>query len=180
MSTLIAVFLTVLGLHPGEADALRQTAPAYLTVEDASANLLMASVAADVADVPVELLLSVAWHESRYQPDARTREPGGRWSCGVMTPEPHRGDCTSVELSLLGGYLNGARHLRVWLDLCGGDQTCALRAYAGGFALVRSCTSGAFIIRPGVDACDVDSMFMVRARQIHARLQRAEAKGATT
>lgn len=181
MSTLLVTFFTLVGLlGPGEADALRQTAPAYLTVDEAAIHLMAADAAAEAAGVPVELLLSIAWHESRYQPDARSREPGGRWSCGVMTPEPHVGACTPDELTVFGGYLNGARHLRTWLDLCGGNETCALRAYAGGGGLVRACASGPYYVRDGVDACDVKKMFIDRAAWIHTRLQRAATKGANT
>lgn len=175
MSTIIVVFLTMLRLlGSGEADALRQTAPDYLTTDDAAVHLGAAQAAAEAADVPVELLLSVAWHESRYKPDARTREPGGRWSCGVMTPEPHVGGCTPDELTVLGGYLNGARHLRTWLDLCHGNETCALRSYVGGGGLAHACVAGPFYVREGVDACDVQKMFINRASWIRSRMQRAK------
>jgi len=173
MSRLVLALLTLAGVvRQEDADALRQTAPTYLTTASAAEHLAAARWAGNAHHVAPALLLAIAWHESRYEPRARTREPGGRWSCGVMTPEPHAGACTEVELDMVGGYLNGARHLRTWLDLCGGDETCALRAYAGGFALVRACASGPYYVRDGVDACDVDAMFTARARAIRARMQR--------
>lgn len=176
MSTFIATILTVLELiRPGEATALHQTAPTYLTIYDATVHLMSASAAAEAAGVPVELLLSIAWHESRYQADTRTREPGGRWSCGVMTPEPHRAACALDELTVSGGYLNGARHLRLWLDLYGRNETRALRAYAGGSALVRACSrDGTHFVRDGVDACDVQTMFGNRAAWIRSRIERSK------
>ena len=92
-----------------------------------------------------------------------------------MTPEPHAAPCSPDELTVLGGYLDGARHLRAWLDICGGNETCALRAYAGGSGLARACVrDGSYIVRSGVDACDVQRMFIDRATWIHTRMQRAK------
>lgn len=163
MSILIAL-LTALGLaRADDSDALRQTAPTYLTVEDARVHLAAAQLAADARGVPAELLLSIAWHESRYVADARTREPGDRWSCGVMTPEPHAGECRPEELTVLGGYLAGATHLRVWLDACGGDVACAERGYAGGY-------------HPSDRARTAAQVFADRAALIRTEMQRAKRR----
>lgn len=117
----------ILLASPAEAEALRDTAPAYLTVETAAENLLWARIAGAVTDTDPALLLAIAWHESRYIPTVRTREPGGkardtgrlvrvRWSCGVMTPTPNE-RCHPSELVMFGGYLAGARHLREWMSI---------------------------------------------------------------
>ncbi len=114
---------------PAEADALRATAPAYLTVESAAEHIRAAREAALVTGTDPALLLAIAWHESRYDPRVVTREPGHRVSCGVMTPVPKRG-CRGDELTLEGGYLAGARHLREWLDIRHSLRR-AVVAYAG-------------------------------------------------
>lgn len=163
--SIIVALLTALGfVHADEADALRQTAPSYLTtVEAAEEHLAAAQLAAGAHGVPVELLLSIAWHESRYVADARTREPGERWSCGVMTPEPHAGECRPEELTLLGGYDAGAAHLRTWVNACGGDVACALRGYAGGY-------------HPNERARAAAQVFADRAALIKTRMQRAKRR----
>ncbi len=185
MSFIIA-FVTALATAFGatrrdESDALRQTAPSYLgNPGEAARHLGAATFAGEAFSVDPALLLSIAWHESRYAIDARTREPGGRWSCGVMTPVPHVGRCAPEELTAVGGYLNGARHLRWWLRACRRDLTCTLRGYAGGFRLIERCRAdGAYFVRDGVDACDIRAMFTNRASWIRARLRRA-AKGVSS
>jgi hypothetical protein len=107
----------ILGLLTSSADAqaLRSTAPQDLpTIDVAREHLADARLAAVVYRVDHALVLSIAWHESRYT-DAATPEAGGRVSCGAMTPEP-TSHCSG---SLLDGYLAGAKHLRGWLDVTG-------------------------------------------------------------
>ncbi len=133
-------------LSPRTADlatGTRRTAPSYVTADTAVDHALAASVAGGVYGIDPALLLSIGWHESRYQLSTVTREAGGKVSCGVMTPEPTQetGSCRSATASLLGGYLAGARHLRTWLGVCRGDRRCALTGYAGGYALLRLCES---------------------------------------
>jgi hypothetical protein len=112
---------------PAEAEALRATAPTYLTAESAAAHVFHARVAAALTGTDPALLLAIAWHESNYRVDYVQREPGGeahdthrrlrvRYSCGVMTPTPNE-RCRPEDLVIGGGYLTGARHLREWMDL---------------------------------------------------------------
>jgi len=139
MTILFAILLALVGEPTAsEAEALRHTAPEYLTLEAAGAHLRAARAAGLAHRVPAELLLSIAWHESRYTPRTQTPEPGGRVSCGVLTPMPQR-RCSRADLTMLGGYDAGAAHLRVWLDVCGGSTRCALLSYAGGGVLARAC-----------------------------------------
>lgn len=166
---MIVVLLILRLLVPGAAHALRSTAPRDLTDLAAEQNLAAALVAAHEEHVDPTLLLSIAWHESRYQAHVVTAEPGAKWSCGVMTPEP-RARCHPG--SLLDGYRAGARHLRGWLEVTHSTRA-ALLGYAGGFALGRACRLGPVVVRPGVDACETPSVFLRRARQIRAALARA-------
>lgn len=185
MTIIQAIFLAVAtvsgALRQAESNALRQTAPSYLsTDENAAEHLAAATFAGGAFSVDPALLLSIAWHESRYVADARTREPAGRWSCGVMTPVPHTEPCSPDELTVFGGYLDGAAHLDHWMRTCRGNETCALRGYAGGGRLIERCReAGVYYVRDGVDACDVGKLFTHRAAWIRARLQRA-SRGAAS
>jgi hypothetical protein len=134
-SLAVILALTCIGLHPHctNPDRLQASAPAYIDEYTAPEHTAAADLAAFVTATDPADLLSIAWHESRYVQRAVTREPGNRWSCGVMTPAPTHdfGSCMLATESLLAGYLAGAVHLREWLIVCRGDRHCALRGYAG-------------------------------------------------
>src|SRR5262245_18271545 len=128
---LLPILLALSLLH--DAESLRRTAPADLSVAAACANLTAArSIGAELAIDP-DILLSIASHESRYVVAGVTAEPGGRTSCGVMTSVPMR---TCRPSSFASGYRAGARHLHGWIDACGGSLRCALTGYAGGYRLI--------------------------------------------
>jgi hypothetical protein len=155
---LIALLISILlPTSDHDATALVRTAPAYLTVEIAREHVTVARAAAAVYDVDADLLLSIAHHESRYQHAAVSSEAGDRVSCGVMTPEPVA-TCPKV-MTILGGYLEGARHLRGWLTACGENERCALFGYAGGYRLLAMC-------REGGPRCYAPAVFLARARWI--------------
>ena len=148
--TIVAALVSFFFVTAEDADRLRATAPAYLTVETARTHYGAARIASAIAGVDPDQLLAIAWHESRYDfgyvqhepPDPDHPELGPRVSCGAMTPRPHYGGCEPWELTPIGGYVAGARHLRTWIDLCRGDQICGLTAYAGGGKLVTACRDG--------------------------------------
>lgn len=145
------------------AHGARATAPSYLTADTARDHAFAALVAAKTYDVDPSLVLSISWHESRYIADTVTAERGGKWSCGPMTPEPLAqagGACLLARRSLLAGYLAGARHLRVWLDVCHGSERCGLVGYGGGFALLRLCATD------DVRGCHLPEVFRARADAI--------------
>jgi hypothetical protein len=158
MLDLIVAFLTTL-VPDHSANGLASTAPSYLTRDQAREHLGAAVVAAAVTNTDLPILLSIAWHESRYKHDVVTPEPGGRFSCGVMTPEPIRDHkaCSLARSSLVESYLAGARHLKVWLRSCGGHYGCALRGYAG--AATHDC-------RESTRACIAARDFAQRATWI--------------
>ncbi len=157
MNWIISLWLALLST-PAEAEALRETAPTYLTRWSASQHLGAARFAEVAFDIDAATLLAVAYHESRFRIGAQTQEPpdsrGARVSCGVMTPAPQR-RCSDLNLTLLGGYLAGAAHLRQWIDICHAKdrwrhdvrdveiQSCALWAYAGGLGFREHCAKGA-------------------------------------
>lgn len=166
MSLAIALWIA-LQSTPAEAAALRSTAPEYLTLAAAAEHLGNARAAASMYRVDPATLLSIAWHESRYDVRQVTAEPGRRVSCGVMTPAPQR-RCSAAELTLLGGYMAGAEHLRVWLDVCDGSETCALTGYAGGYWLIGVCRRDR-----GDRRCAVTRVFQARAARIRHALREA-------
>lgn len=178
----LLAFLHLLVVSPAEGAALASTAPAYLDAERGADHLRWARVAGAAHDLDPDLLLAIAWHESRYSPGEVTRESRHRVSCGVMTPVPHAAACSAWELSVPGGYWEGARHLRTWLDICRGRDRlhdsryvrCAVLAYAGGGWLVGKCARDrAAEIRPGTDACALETLHRARARVIAAAQRRA-------
>jgi len=161
---------------PAEAQGLQETAPAYLTQASAAQHLGAARIAGGWYNVDPVMLLSMTHHESRFVVDLQTPESGGRVSCGVMTPEPKE-RCEATELTLLGGYLAGAAHLRTWIDVCQAAdhgrhdtddeviQRCALWAYAGGRHFHAYC-----VAHPGRAGCDAVDKFEERARIIRRAL----------
>jgi hypothetical protein len=162
----IIAFIAALFTPDADADALRATAPDDLTIETARLHLANARIAAATSHVDADLLLSIAWHESRYVVAARTAEPLGKTSCGVMTPVP-KATCTTP--TMLEGYLEGAAHLREWLEAAHGNEHVALLGYAGGYRMINACAEGPVMVvrnNQDVDLCTVASIFQWRARLI--------------
>lgn len=119
-----------------------------LPVDQARAHVEAAVAAADAHDLAPELLLGIAYVESRYDPRALsrlecessdkascvrktgvwprpTRPPNARpsWYCGPMQSGgyvPWR-DCQRMRTDLMYGYTTGARELTIWLH----DRRCA-------------------------------------------------------
>lgn len=165
---IIAAIAAMISTPTDSAD-LASTAPECLTSSSAGGHLAAARLAGEVYSVDPAILLSIAHHESRYQVGVTTREPLGKTSCGVMTPVPRR---TCAPGGLVVGYLDGAAHVRAWLDACRGDLRCALVGYTGGFALIAACRRGPVWARPGVDGCRTPDVFMRRATRIRRALDR--------
>jgi soluble lytic murein transglycosylase-like protein len=152
--------------QPTDAAALRDTAPMYLTTITAAAHLRAARVAGAVYAVDPDLLLSIAWHESRFSAAVVTPEAGGKFSCGAMTPEPtrDRAACAYATSSLMASYLVGAKHLRGWIDASHGNIHVAILGYGGGYRLIGACSRG-----EAVAGCALWSIFMTRAARIRSR-----------
>lgn len=142
MRILVDIILAALLALATPADALRLTAPAYLTHEAAIEHRFSAAIAGAAFAIDHNLLLAIAFRESRYSYRERTRETNG-WSCGAMTPTPTRNAalCIWASSSPLNGYLHGAEHLRKWLNVARGNMRAAHLGYAGGFLLIRYCSN---------------------------------------
>lgn len=154
---------------PQDVEALRQSAPYYLTAETAEDHLVAARVAARRYRLDPDLVLAIAHHESRYVVDTVTPESGGRVSCGVMTPTPiDRDSCPTSDTKIEEGYMIGAAHLRGWFDVCKENRYCALLGYSGGYALIAACNRGP-VLRfkdHGDDLCYTPGVFLWRRNYI--------------
>jgi hypothetical protein len=158
-----------------DAEGLRSTAPQYLSLEEATVHLSAARKAGAEHDIDPEILLSIAWFESRYDPGVVTREPRRKFSCGVMTPIPRAKRC--IPKSVADGYAEGAAHLRTWTDSwrCRGSIRCGLLGYAGGGALIMACKDGQHVVQRGgrdVELCGyIVSSRMARAKRIKRQIE---------
>lgn len=131
--------ILVFAVSDEQADALRRMYPSYLTVETARENIVSARIAGLTHEIDPSYLLAIAAHESRFTPTEQTWERNvGGFSCGIMTPTPWdpwpkiRKKCAAEFLTMLGGYIHGAEHLRLWLDKCSQNMNLALRGYGPG------------------------------------------------
>ncbi len=178
----ILMFFTALATasgatRQGESAALRQTAPTYLTTDaEAALHLASSTLAGELFSVDPAVLLAIAYRESRYTLGVVGREVKGKRACGLMQPMMHSETCQKQ--TVLDGYLEGAAHLRTWLDTktCRGDLRCALLGYAGGYALINGCAAGPVVIeRNGLraDVCKfAPGSITARAAWIRSQLQR--------
>ena len=169
-SVLLWYLLAALTTTPTDATALRSSSPADLTESSAWIHLVCARAAGASFGIDPDVLLSIAWHESRYR--AETATPlspiSTRHSCGVMTPEPvDRATCARQTASVISGYIAGASHVAVWLRAEHGDLSRALGGVAGGYHFLRACA-----VDP-TPVCRTPAVFLERARRIKALRDRA-------
>lgn len=177
IAIVLRIVLALAGPAPEAlATGIRATAPLDVTSDELAMDHATSAVIAGAAfDVPPELLLSIAHHESRYQVSAQTLETGGKVSCGVMTPVPIRSRalCAFARQSLVVGYLHGAHHLRRWLDVSHQSMRIALQGYAGGYRMIGACRAGPVLRQRGnqtLDLCRTPEIFTARAARISRRL----------
>jgi len=173
--SIIVVIITALLAPQSDAEALRTTAPSYLTVETARDHLFAARIAGGIYDVDPDLLLAIAWFESRYTVNVVGPEVRGKHACGVLQPTMERACDTAP--TLFNGYLEGAAHVREWVRAARGNMATAMLGYAGGYALINACAEGEVLVERGgrqVDLCTVVGARLQRMRRIqHARTRAA-------
>jgi hypothetical protein len=150
------VFSFLVWLTPSpDIVALQRTAS--LRSNTAAENLAAARLAGAAYKLDPDLLLAIAWRESRYQSEAIGPVVRGKRACGVMQPIMHE-QCIAPRL--LDGYLEGARHLREWMRVTR-SQRDALVGYAGGYAMIEKCKLGPIVrARAGgeVDLCSTPEL----------------------
>lgn len=175
--------LTIIGLILDLADlgpAVLETAPdTYLTEEEAYVQSL-ATLEAETSTVSAELLLAMAWTESRYYPTAVSRIENGRRVTGIPRwKSPPKGarnffcgvtqisagnswrKCKSVQ-DVFSAYKETIKELEQWMSprVCGRNLRCALTGYSGGFAAIKSGTN------------NYASFVLNRAKLIKRKMQR--------
>lgn len=146
------------------AASLRSVAGSYITTDEiAKLHAEAALEAEEQTGINANLLLGIGWVESRYNPDALSRQqcksqnckrittpwpgvnqpPGSRptWYCGVTQVGGSISwpDCQKLRENLKLNYLAGAKHLAYWATQkpCKNPKkdnySCALRGYNGGY-----------------------------------------------
>jgi len=155
----ILLRLIVMLQDPRDVEALQRTAPSDLSEETASINLAAARVAGVLYDIQPEIILAIAWHESRYDPTVVGPLVRGKHACGVLQHVPTAKKCP--EPSILRDYVDGAKHLATWIRAQRGDLERALIGYAGGYALLKRCDDG-----EELRACSIARVHLARAKRI--------------
>jgi len=151
-----------------DAESLMTTAKdTYLTATTAATHITAARFAARFTDTDPDLLLAIAHHESRYTPTAVGPWVRGKRACGVMQHVPSTRTCPPP--SPLHDYLDGARHLAIWIRAMNHNVESALVGYAGGYSLLRRCARG-----EKLRACAIGRIHLARADRIK-RARRAFA-----
>lgn len=173
---LLSLLLIAVPAH--DVQAFQATTGKGLDPTTAALHLLAARAAGEAYKLDPDLLLAIAWRESRYQVDAVTKERSGKLSCGVMmTTEPLGKPCPAPDV--FTGYMQGASHLASWMRLAGGDQRKALLGYAGGYPMIRACSDGGQLLRVRagreVDLCKTPEL--ARAAWIRRVRERVIASG---
>lgn len=145
MQTLLWILrIAIAALTPvsdADAIALHRFSPEEITIEHARDHIWAARVAAVAYTVDENMILAIAFHESNMREDAVSHEPGGRVSCGSMTPTPVN-HCTKKPL--LAQILEGTRHWAVeWQEARGvRSEHEALLGVAGGYRGIYKCRQG--------------------------------------
>lgn len=100
--------------------------------EDAAAQAAAIQRAAIEHHVDAELLLAMAWTETRFDPMQVSRAKGS-WFCGVLQVQASNKKGCDELANVERSYFEGAAHLRLWMRYAKGDTAAALRGYGCGF-----------------------------------------------
>ena len=88
-----------------------------------------AALAVETAQIPAELLIAIAWGESRFVPTTVTGK-----ACGPMqTISTSLAGCLAMQAPIVG-FGAGVAELTAWLRLSRGDLRLALAGYACGMS----------------------------------------------
>jgi hypothetical protein len=165
MTTLITIFCFLVRASQ-IGDATFETSPGTYLTKEGSYEQAKAALDAATFEIPVEVLLGMAWVESRYHSGAVSRSEDGkrivgipRWKsppsgtrsffCGVT--QVSAGDswkkCQEFQdISL--AYQTAVLELNRWLAprVCNHNLHCALTGYNGGFPAIKAGTQYAHTV----------------------------------
>jgi hypothetical protein len=157
LSSFIGLLLKIKGL----GDAAFTASPGTNLDQEQAYVHALAATAASSPEVRAEVLLSMAWIESRYYPEAVSRIENGvrvtgvpRWSsppkgtysffCGVTQVSAGNSwkKCQQVR-DIFVAYRETVKELEQWMSprICAHNLRCALTGYSGGFAAIKSGTN---------------------------------------
>lgn len=162
---IVLAILTILGARAAEIW------PKDLKGNSADAHVAAASAAAEKLNVKedaTEILLALAWVESRFDPTAtsravdgkritgswpyRTQAGQGPWFCGVLQTRAFYSWKTCLEMrDLKRGYEEGVAELNYWLKKTNGNILQALNGHnCGNLGPTTACGGkgyGAFVLK---------------------------------
>lgn len=157
IAVIVSMFHPSYAAREGDLRAAVATFPED-RIEEVDYRAVSAALAVETRRVPAELLISIAWEESRFDPKVRT----GR-VCGVMQVNPADIDmplstCDAWGRDLAAGFAAGVAEIEQMLDepRVHGDLHTALR--------YRACGNAAFI-----GACSAAKERWVRSVELAAR-----------
>lgn len=158
LSFIIRLAVTISELNDSTeklAEALYKISPEYLNRETAKLHAEAAKLA-ESSRVSAELLLGMAFFESRYISTATSRVERGKriggvpkWDyppkhtrgpyfCGVTQADARNSWRRCLELRNINiAYKQTVHELEKWLAMCKNNLYCALNGYGGGFPLIR-------------------------------------------
>jgi hypothetical protein len=143
--------------------ALLKTGQHYLKTPEAVMPHVEAAIAAETRKVSAEMLLAIAYYESRYLPEATSYVINGQrqahipwWAwrkwpplgvsgpyfCGVTQVAAAKSWKKCLELrDVPSAYVAARTTLTNWLKICRNRMRCALTGYGGGFPAIERGTS---------------------------------------
>lgn len=156
-------WLTVLSLLIDSVrlgDAMFSTSPGTYLTREKSYEQAAAAIEAATPEIPAEILLGLAWVESRYSPDAVSRVESEKRMTGIpMWKSPPKGTrslfCGVTQVSagnsweqcrkfhnVHEAYKTAVLELLQWLSprICNHNLRCALTGYNGGFPAIKAGT----------------------------------------
>ena len=161
------LFLFCIGIASGRAEHLSSSLTEMVPTisKNAAWGNAAGAMWAETPDISAELLLGLAYVESRYTPEATSRVTGavrstgvppwrnppddvhGPYFCGVTQVQAGMswGKCLELR-GLANAYLAAAHELTLWLTAChrtGTDNllACSLWGYGGGFPMIKQHSS---------------------------------------
>lgn len=138
-------------------DATLEASPKTYLTKESSYEQARAALESATQEIPAEILLAMAWVESRYSPDAVSRIENGVRVTGIplwKTPPNNTSSffCGVTQVSAGNSWIKCKQfhdvavsyrttiiELNLWLSprICNHNLNCALTGYSGGFPAIK-------------------------------------------